>query len=315
MRKHQNLTGKISLLVGVALLGVLPGQALAFRSWLKPSAVQVEGKSPWVTVDAATSEGVFDFDNVPLKLDGLVITGPDGKPVAADGPATGHLRSTFDLQLNQPGTYRLSVVNVAVMASYTQNGEMQRFRGTEEEFAKAVPANAEGLKVSRTYSRVETFVTYGKPNDTALAPVGSGLELIPLSPPSEMVAGEVAKFRLLLDGHPLANTGVGIVPGGARFRNGLKDTIATTDAKGEVSVTWPMAGEYVLTVGYPPRPQAPQGGQGQGGQGQASPGGQAGAGAPPAAAPGGQGPGGGRGGFDMPPKRYSYSATFEVLPN
>ncbi len=282
----------LSFLVGVALLGVLPGQALAFRSWLKPSTTQVEGQAPWITVDAATSEGVFDFDNVPVKLDGLTVTGPDGKPVAANGPATGHLRSTFDLQLSQPGTYRISVVNVAVMANYTQNGQMQRFRGTEDEFAKAVPANADGLKVSRTYNRVETFVTYGKANSTALAPAGSGLELIPLTPPTDLVAGDTAKFRLLLDGQPLANAAVGVVPGGARFRNGLKDTVATTDAGGEVSVTWATAGDYLLTVSYPSRPQQPQ----------------VGAGAPAPATPGGPG-------FDMPAKRYSYSAFFEVLPN
>jgi uncharacterized GH25 family protein len=290
----------LPLLVGAAVIGLMPGQALAFRSWLKPSATQVEGQAAWITVDAAISEGVFDFDNVPVPLTGLVVTGPDGKPVVADAPATGHLRSTFDVQLSQPGTYRLSVANVAVMASYTQNGQMQRFRGTEDEFAKAVPANVDGLKVSRTYNRYETFVTYGKPNDTALKPAGSGLELIPLTQPTDLVVGDTARFRLLLDGQPLANTAVGVVPGGARFRNALKDTVVTTDAKGEVSVTWPTAGDYLLTVSYPPRPQQPQG--------------QKPSGAGAAAAPGGEGrsPGGG---FDMPAKRYSYSAFFEILPN
>ncbi len=323
----------MSLLVGVALLGILPGQALAFRSWLKPSATQVEGAAPWVTVDGATSEGIFDFDAMPLKLDNLVITGPDGQTVKADAPTTGHLRSTFDLQLSKPGTYRLTVDNATVMASYKQNGEIKRFRGAEDEL-KTLPADATDLKVSRMGSRVETFVTAGKANDTALQPTGKGLEMVPVTHPSDMFLGEAAKLKFLLDGKPLADLAVQVIPDGARFRNGLKDLNFKTDAAGEITVTWPTAGEYLVSTSYPPRvPGAgPQGGGegggrqagGQGGQG-GQQGGQGGgnAGAPNAGGPGAGGaggPGGGRG-FNgpatevVPGNRYSYTATFDVLPN
>jgi uncharacterized GH25 family protein len=302
---------RLSFLVGVALLGVLPGQALAFRSWLKPSATQVEGQAPWITVDAATSEGIFDFDNVPLKLDGLTITGPDGQPVTPDTPATGHLRSTFDVQLNKPGTYRLTVLTTTVMASYKQNGEIKRIRGTEADL-NTVPADSTGLKVSLMGSRVDTFVTYGKANDTALQPTGKGLEMVPVTHPSDMFAGEPAKLRFLLDGKPLADLAVQVVPGGARFRNGLKDINFTTNAAGEVTVDWPTAGGWLVSVSYPPRVQGagPQGG----GEGRPGGNGQGGQGA------GAGGPGGGRvpGGPAtevVPGNRYTYTAFIEVLPN
>lgn len=340
---NQNLIGKMSLLVGVALLGILPGQASAHRSWLKPSAAQVEGTAPWVTVDAATSEGIFDFDSFALKLDGLTVVGPDGQPVAVDGAATGHLRSTFDVQLNKPGTYRIGLSNATVMASYKQNGEIKRIRGTEDDL-KTVPADATDLKVSRMGSRVETFVTAGKPNDTALQPTGKGLELVPVTHPSDMFQGEPAKLKFLLDGKPLADLSVLVIPGGVRFRNAMKEASFKTDADGVATVEWPMAGEYLVTVSYPPRVpgqggQGGGGGGGGGGQGRGEGGGPAGAmgaGAPGQVAggpegagrqggggQGGGGQGGGRGAGGpggpatevVPGSRYTYTATFEVLPN
>ncbi|CAL4869763.1 hypothetical protein MMA231_04055 (plasmid) [Asticcacaulis sp. MM231] len=270
-------------LVGILIAGLLPFSAQAHRQWIAPSAAQVEGKAPYITVDAAVSESLFEMDSFPLKLDGLVITAPDGSHITPENSYTGKLRSAFDLQLTQQGTYRMAVVTELVMASYKLNGEEKRYRGTPDGLAKDVPANAENLQVSRTFGRVESFATNGKPNDTALQPVGKGLEMQPLTHPSDYVAGEPARFRMLLDGKPVASLNVTIVPGSVKYRDALQETAATTDANGEFSVTWPIAERYWIGASYPPRAEGP----------------------PPA--PGQPRP--------MVPVRYSYSATVQVLPN
>ena len=59
-------------------LAALALNAQAHRPWLLPSSTLVEAKDPWVTVDAAISENLFEIDHLPLKLDALEITGPDG---------------------------------------------------------------------------------------------------------------------------------------------------------------------------------------------------------------------------------------------
>lgn len=286
-------------MAALVMAAFAPMSAEAHRQWLKPSAAQVEGKTPWVTVDAASSEGIFDFDHMPVRLDGLAITGPDGQPVEAQNKWTGKMRSAFDVELKTPGTYRIAVVSGAVMGSYTLNGETKRFRGTEADYQSQVPQGAADVRISRNFSRIETFASAGKPNDAVLQPSGKGLEVVPLTHPSELFVGEAAKFRFLLDGKPLAGLSVTVIPDGGRFRNGLKEIVATTDAAGEVSVTWELAGFHLLTASYPPRRQgAPGEGQGQGGQGQGGPG-QGGPAGPP----------------DMPAVRYSYTASFEVMPN
>lgn len=271
-------TLKLTVLAA-ALVAAMP-LAHAHRQWLLPSATQVEGKDPWVTVDAAVSEDLFEIGANALKLDGLSVTGPDGAPLAPAQTAAGKFRSSADLRLAKPGTYRVALVSESAMASYKLNGETKRWRGDAADLKKEIPANAEDLVISQTSGRLETYVTAGKPTSTVLKPVGSGLEVLPLDHPTEYLAGQPARFRVLLDGKALPGLTVAIVPGGVRYRGVLKEVAATTDARGEFTVNWPLPQMYWINASYPPRIAVPEG--------QPRP-------APPA-------------------RRYNYGGTFEVLP-
>ena len=225
--------------------------AHAHRAWMLPSSTVIEDKDPWVTIDAAISNDLFDINYHPLKLDGLVITGPDGKQVAPANALTGRLRSTFDIKLDLPGTYKASIVTHGVMASYTLNGEMKRWRGSEEEFATALPAGAQDVKATRVSRRLETLVSSGNPNDTVFKTSGVGLEWVPLTHPNDMRAGEKATWRFLLDGKAASNQSFSLVPGGVRYRGVLGEIRHTTDANGEISFTLPAAGMYFLNTSWP----------------------------------------------------------------
>ena len=108
------------------------------------------------------------------------------------------------------------------------------------------PRDAKDLKVTQSVGRVETFVTNGSPNDTALKPVGEGIELLPVTHPNDLFAGEQAKFKLQIDGKPAVGLEIEIVRGGTRYRNAQEEIMVKTDANGEFSVTWPEAGMYWL---------------------------------------------------------------------
>ena len=64
-----------------ALLG--PMASHAHKTWLLPSAT-VSTVDQWITVDAAVSNDLFYFNHVPLRLDSLAITAPDGSKVAPE---------------------------------------------------------------------------------------------------------------------------------------------------------------------------------------------------------------------------------------
>ena len=51
--------------LAMSLLVVLP-QAQAHRQWLLPSSTQIDTKEPWVTIDGAVSEQLFDLDTNAL---------------------------------------------------------------------------------------------------------------------------------------------------------------------------------------------------------------------------------------------------------
>jgi uncharacterized GH25 family protein len=231
----------------VALTAALlaPLASHAHKAWLLPSAT-VSTVDQWITVDAAVSNDLFYFNHVPLRLDSLVITAPDGSKVAPENQHTGKYRSVFDLALKLNGTYKVALLNQGVFATYDENGARKRWRGTAAKLATEVPSNAQNLEVNESVGRVETFVTAGKPTDTVLKPNNVGLELIPVTHPNDLYAGEPAKFRFLLDGKPAANLDVVVQAGGTRYRNEQQELPLKTDANGELSVTWPSAGMYWL---------------------------------------------------------------------
>ena len=237
---------KRSLLLAAGIALAIPFSAAAHKAWLRPSQTVLAGTDPWITVDAAVSNDLFYFNHVPVRLDNLVITAPDGSKVEPQNPATGKYRSVFDVQLSQQGTYRIAVVNSGLSGSWEENGKPKRWRGTAATFATEVPKDAKNLQVSQSIGRNETFVTNGSPSTTALQPTGQGIELVPVTHPNDLFAGEPAKFRVLVDGKPATGLEFEIVRGETRYRNAQDEIKATTGANGEFTVTWPTAGMYWL---------------------------------------------------------------------
>lgn len=220
----------------------LPFAAQSHDVWLVPSSTVLSGTDSWITVDAAVGNDKFYFNHAPLRLDNLSIAAPDGSIVAAENIHRGKLRSTFDLQLKQNGTYRVAVINDGVFARWKEDGKPKRYSGKAEGLAQAIPAKAEELEINQTLSRIETFATAGKLSDIKLS--GKGLELAAVTHPNDLFHGETATFRMMLDGKPAAELAMTIVPGGSRYRDKVNEIELKTDKDGKFSVKWPQPGLY-----------------------------------------------------------------------
>jgi uncharacterized GH25 family protein len=236
-----------TLLLAAAAAAALAAPVAAHRFWMVPSTTVTAGEDGWVTVDAAASNDLFYPDHQPLRAEPTVIQ-PDGSPGKVENFAIGKYRATFDLHLTQRGTYKVATVNDGLMGSYTLNGTETRLpRGTKAAGFQ-LPAGATGAKLTESSSRNELFVTSGAPSETALKPTGRGLELVPVTHPNDLVAGEPATFRFLADGKPAADVPLTVIAGGGRYREQTGEMKLTTDAKGEVKVTWPGAGMYWMNA-------------------------------------------------------------------
>ena len=229
-------------LAGVLLLALAPGVGLAARAWLLPSQTVLARSGGWVTVDAAMADDLFSFNQGAMPLDALIVTGPDGQPVAGQNLAKGKTRSSVDLELRQAGTYRVAVADDMIMARWEEEGKPKRWRGPAADMATGIPATAEKLELQQMQRRVETFVSVGTPSE--LKGSGAGLALVPVTHPNDLYAGETAKFRFLLDGKPAKNLDVEIIAGGTRYRDSPNEVLLKTDADGAISVKWPAAGMY-----------------------------------------------------------------------
>ena len=240
---------KNSLLkLALGLLALSPAVSEAARAWLLPSQTIVARSGGWVSVDAAQADDLFSMNQAAMPVDSLAVTGPDGQPVAPQNPYKGRTRSSFDLELRQPGTYRIAVADSMVMARWEEDGKPKRWRGTPAEMAANIPANAANLETEQMQRRVEAFVTVGTPTELKRAG-GEGIELVPLAHPNDLYARETTKFRLLLDGKPAKNLDVEIIAGGTRYRDAPGETMLKTDANGEFAMTWPAPGLYWLDAG------------------------------------------------------------------
>ncbi|WP_229411092.1 MULTISPECIES: DUF4198 domain-containing protein [unclassified Massilia] len=257
--------------IAFALAGIACA-AQAHRPWMLPTSTFIETeREAWVTIDGAVSEGLFNVDHLPLRMDGLTVTDPDGATAPAPAATVGKFRSSVDLRLPKDGTYRVTLAATNVMGSYKLNGETKRFRASEQAAAKEIPAGATDVKSSVMVQRQDTFVTLNKPSSGALKATGTGLELVPVTHPNELRAGEKASFRFQLNGQPLPNFPFSLIPGGVKYRGTINEVRLSTDAKGEASFTLPAANMYWLSAKYPVAESADA-------------------------------------------KRYSYSATLEILP-
>jgi hypothetical protein len=125
-----------------------------------------------------------------------------------------------------------------------------------------IPAGAE-VMTTQSYLKADVYVSRGAPTATALKPTGQGLEIAPVTHPNEAFAGEAFKFRLLVDGQPLANAPFTV----SKAREGYEPQRFTTGgsagADGAASVTLAKPGIYVIQVqnpvrveGQPPIPAA-----------------------------------------------------------
>ena len=226
----------------------IAGSASAHRAWMLPSSFTLSGEDQWVTVDGAISNNLFYPNHHAMNLDSVTVTGPDGKTVEAQNKASGKYRSVFDVALEKEGTYRISSGGAGYMASWEEDGERKRWRGTAETLKSEGIESKPGVQISGNVRRIETFVTLGSPTITVFATEGTGLELKPVTHPNDVFAGEEVAFQLLMDGKPAAGIEVDIIRGSDRYRNSEDGLKLTADATGTINFTPEEAGAYWLSA-------------------------------------------------------------------
>ncbi len=258
---------KKALLLAAAAAFGLAGQAQAHNAWLLPSITVLSDTAQSVTVDAGMSTAPFEANHAAMNIDGVKVRAPDGTDGAVENAARGRYRSTFDVRIDKPGTWRIGLENTNVTGTFKVNGEEwtvgRRRRGPAGpggpgsqpagpnrnlDSVDQLPAGATDLNLTEISNRNEFFVTAGAPSDAVLKPTNKGLEFVPVTGPTDLVSDEPGKFRFLIDGKPAVGLDVEVIPGGRRYRETDQTLKLKTDAEGIITVQWPGAGFYWLNA-------------------------------------------------------------------
>ena len=237
------------LITAVAVASLMVGAAHAHRAWFVPSSTIVSGDNAWVTIDGAISNDLFFPDHRPMQIAQISVTGPDGKAVQIANATVGQYRTTFDIKLDQKGTYRIAQANSGFNATYTEGGEQKRWRGTMEEYVAQGINKKPGVELTATSRRVETFVTNGAPSEVKAT--AKGLELVAgPTHPNDLYSGEDVIFKMLDNGKPAANVEVTLIQGGDRYRDAPGEVKLKTAADGSLKIKLGNPGMYWLEAQF-----------------------------------------------------------------
>ena len=101
----------------------LTAPALAHNQWLLPSTTVLSDTQQSVAVDAGASTAPFEPNHNALNVDGVKVWAPDGSMGAIENAARSKYRSTFDVRIDKPGTWRIGMENAGVSGSFKVDGE------------------------------------------------------------------------------------------------------------------------------------------------------------------------------------------------
>lgn len=228
---------------------ILIGSAQAHSPFLLPNLFDLD-KRDHVTVLGSFTEEFFAPD-VVMKSEDYHVVGPDGarKPLT---PVYTRDVAIVEAETKEQGTYRISTgrrTGRTAKAAWVQ-GDWKFLAPSE-----AAPAGSRVYDVT-SITMAETYVTRGKPSQTALAPRNSGLEFRAITHPNAVFAGSAATFQVLFDGKALANQGVSLFSGDSRYTDRKAPVESKTDANGQFSIKPDRAGVFVVMTRFRPEPAA-----------------------------------------------------------
>lgn len=230
--------------------------AKAHRAWIFPYETIKAGESGWVTFDMAVSNGIFQLDHGAGRADVINVLTPDGSVEQPKNVFTGQLRTSFDVNMVQQGTYKIFAASSNLSARWeTKDGKRgfwpeRGIKADPADLPSVIPKDARNVEITQGSRRLETFVTLGKPSKGSLAPSNEGLELVPITHPNDLAVSEPAQFVFLMDGKPAEGAKVTVVAAGTRYRNSADELELVADKNGVVNIPWKSTGAYWVGASY-----------------------------------------------------------------
>ncbi|WP_027014334.1 DUF4198 domain-containing protein [Comamonas composti] len=228
--------------------------AQAHTPYLLPTSFEAQPGAT-VSMDAGFTEKFF-LSDVAFGDTRFTLTAPDGSVSPIGDVRQFRTRTVAEQKLPQEkGTYRISTGPRlgAIFRSWERAGKVEVARDP----ATPVPEGAKLLSHYQSLSVSEAYITAGSPTRAALKASGEGLEIVPVTHPSDLFAGEAFEFLVHYQGQPLADQKVEIFRSPMDMASQHSVERLQTDARGRIAYTPAKPGVYLALVRY--RSDAPAG--------------------------------------------------------
>jgi uncharacterized GH25 family protein len=217
-------------------------------------------KATVVTVDLTFSEMAFRLDKA-ASSNGFSVLTPDGKPMRRIGNMyQSAQRLTVDLPINEQGTYTLRYQSTPrYFTSYTAGKQEKKKRLRLDKVAaqKELPNSAKNVVTKKSVTSGIAFVTNTLPSKTPYKITGKGLEITPVTHPSDYVTNETITMLVTYNGKPLTNSEVSLERDGAQYTANSTPSKSMTDNDGELNFLFKQGGRYALSIKHSAQENAP----------------------------------------------------------
>jgi len=222
--------------------------------YIWPSFFSVDMDKPGsVTVDITATHTLFRPD-FSMPSQGLKVYGTDGKQMRRIGSFyQGARRSTFDLAIQEQGTYALTYERGPSYFSRYTVGERKtekRLRAKKSDAAKQMPENGGDLETTKYYTVAMSYVTNQAPSETVLEPKKTGFELVPVTHPADYVTGEDIQIKLLFDGEPVPELDLVVEKEGPQYQQTPFALELKSDKHGLIDFNLEEGGRFMLKVNH-----------------------------------------------------------------
>ena len=239
-----------AVFVALATAGTTAGPAAADSPYLRPNLFDASGRDH-VTVEAGFTDDIF-AGRVAMRSEHFNIFGPNGEtPLDAITYFTDV--AVFEAPTPVDGTYRISSGRrEGRFGKMYRSAAGWKFVGEE---SGVTPPESEQVE-TQSITVADVYVTRGEGGE-APAARGTGVEVIPVTHPADIVAGEDAVFQLLIDGQPRAGLPITVFREAGRYDGRLVEADVVSGPDGRFIVRPSAPGAYLTLIRY--RGEAPAG--------------------------------------------------------
>lgn len=172
---------------------------------------------------------------------------PDGAPLKPEQQFSSPQRRIVEARADAKGTYTLAVTRTGSPMYYSKLTDDSWVAKAKDELTAQ---EKEGAKVFGGYfQHIKSYVTLHTPTDTWQKPLGHALEIIPLSHPNLIYAGDALKVKVLYMGKPVKDAVIsGIYQGYRAKEHGKTPVSAKTDEQGVASLTFDQPSRWLITI-------------------------------------------------------------------